>query len=69
MNRAHLNRLNGLKCKVRASTKTIAHERDKLRDYLSDIQSIVEDIDQAEDDLKSAVECLEQATETISQQL
>jgi uncharacterized coiled-coil DUF342 family protein len=36
----------------------IAAERDKLREILSEVESIVEDCDEAHDELEAAVDCL-----------
>jgi hypothetical protein len=62
-----LDRLNHLRAKVEASTYKIGRERDKLRDYIDDINAIISDADQADGDLESAAAHLEQAAQTISQ--
>lgn len=50
--------VSALKKQIEASKRRIAKERDLLRDYISEVEEIAENCDEAVDDLERAADAL-----------
>ncbi len=60
MKKPNKQTVNTLNKQIEACKKNIAKERDKLRDLISDAQTIADNCDEAIDDLERAADCLSQ---------
>lgn len=64
-----LEQVTAIRVKIDKALESIAARRDELRDYVNEIQSIIDDADEAEDLIKDARDSLDNAADALSKYL
>jgi len=68
MNKTTFNKIKSICAQLEKSKKKLALERDKIRDFVYDLQAVLDTVEEGHDSIDFALRELNSAVDTLSEQ-